>query len=76
MPTQAAQLSVAPHSHPAKETPFAGQPSHAEHHHAPASPGRAVHIGPSILRLSAAARLVIAAVLLLPLWIAVFLVMG
>lgn len=49
--------------------------SHDTHHHAPRrSVGPAVR--PSLLRLSLAGRLAIAAGLLTPLWIAVFFVMG
>ncbi|MGQ3674070.1 hypothetical protein ACT6QH_01005 [Xanthobacter sp. TB0139] len=38
-------------------------------------PRRALHVGPSMLRMSVAARLLIALILLAPLWLAVFLVL-
>lgn len=61
-----------------------GDPAHEDHGHGashdrPQLRGRAprtAHVGPSMLRLSLAARLGLAALLLLPLWVAVILVTG
>ncbi|MGE4374058.1 MAG: hypothetical protein AB7E29_14420 [Xanthobacter sp.] len=46
-----------------------------QHVHQNSAPRRALRVGPSMLRMSVAARILIALILLAPLWLAVFLVL-
>ncbi|WP_238123057.1 MULTISPECIES: hypothetical protein [unclassified Xanthobacter] len=65
------------HDDVAEHGPTSGHARGAAGHHRPQLHGHAAHaaqVGPSMLRLSLAARLAVAALLLLPLWVAVMLV--
>ncbi|MFG1359295.1 hypothetical protein [Xanthobacter pseudotagetidis] len=86
IPQKAAAIADAPAArgpHDQHGSPAAGAHGHPHDHahdhahvHDRHPRGAAVAIRPSLLRLSLAGRLAIAAALLAPLWLAVFLVVG
>ncbi len=77
MSLQAAPFSSARPTHPPEDGASLARPAHTHSHHQGSTYARpAFRIGVSVLRMSVAARLAIALLLLAPLWVAVALVAG